>query len=145
MEKSKQVELPKAGDDIYVPGAFYVGHGVDDFSGGLCRIVKVEEKKMKESSSIVVEIAERPGYSCELDYLLENQAKWKRKYGKRRGRQNPDYNPASNADSGQPLDWLLEKCEEHNQKVEFYDTMVYIMSQEHQTQQKPYWHTEVCI
>jgi hypothetical protein len=40
--KTKQNKEPKIGDKIYVPSAYHVYRGEDDFAGGLATINKVE-------------------------------------------------------------------------------------------------------
>jgi len=111
--KKQNKEIPKKGDDIYIGSELYLGHGVDDFSGGLCKIIEIGKSKMymgneglehkfeasKENtklSEIFVEVKERPGHYYNLEHLLENQEKWKKDYGKRRGKPDPDYSPMFN-------------------------------------------------
>lgn len=76
-------ELPKVGDDIYLPGAWYIDHGEDDKAGGLAEVVKVEKE--------MVGVKEFPGSSYNWGYLRDNQEKWKKEYGNNRAHPDPDY------------------------------------------------------
>jgi len=35
------MDLPEVGDKIYIEGAMFLGHGEDDYNGGLATISKV--------------------------------------------------------------------------------------------------------
>ncbi len=83
----------KVGEDVYIPSAFYLSHGEDDFSGGLCKIIEIEEVLPGHK---YIRVKEQPSSQYPYDYLLENQKKWKKEYGKRRGKACPDYSPNSN-------------------------------------------------
>jgi hypothetical protein len=82
----------KAGDDIYLPTSLYLSHGVDDFLGGLCKILKIEE----DSNWKWIEVEEEPGTRHDYKHIVENQEKWAKEYGVRRGRKDPDYDFDSN-------------------------------------------------
>lgn len=96
METNAKYEIPKVGTDLYVPTAFYLGHGRDDFLGGLCQVKNVEEDISAGKKVPFVEFVERPGHSYNLEYLLEKQTELKKEYGDRRGRPDPDYSPEFN-------------------------------------------------
>jgi len=85
-------KLPKKRDKIYVETELYLSHGADDFEGGLCTILKVEQK----DGRVFVTVKERPGWSYDYAYLLEKQGKLKKKYGNRKGRASPDMRYESN-------------------------------------------------
>ncbi|MBU4501352.1 MAG: hypothetical protein KKA79_02075 [Nanoarchaeota archaeon] len=93
MKKTKNLEskLPKIGNDIYVPTSLHLYRGKDDFLGGLCKIVKIEEDYLT-----MVGVEERPGVMYNWEYLKENQKEWKKEYRKRRGTPDPDYRPEFN-------------------------------------------------
>ena len=88
--------LPKIGQDVYIPTALYLGHGVDDFRGGLCRIRKIEFGKSAGKECICIEVEENLGTFYNWKLLQEKQKKLAKEYGKRRGYQDPDYRPEMN-------------------------------------------------
>lgn len=83
---------PRVGDDVYVPSSLYLSHGVDDFRGGLCRIVAVSELLGRP----FVEVEEDPGTLHSWAYLMERQEEWRERYGDRRGHPDPDLRPEFN-------------------------------------------------
>jgi len=88
--------LPKVGDDIYVGSSFYLGHGVDDFRGGLCKVFKVKEGISGSKPTHYVSVKERPGHSYNWEFLAERQDKLKEEHGEARGYSDPDYDPQFN-------------------------------------------------
>lgn len=79
---------PKVGDEIYVYSSYYISHGEDDFHGGLCKIKKViikDSDTILEYNKIFVEVEERPEIEINYTYLMENQKKWKKEFGNKRG------------------------------------------------------------
>lgn len=76
-------DLPKVGEDIYLPGAMYIDHGEDDKAGGLAEVVKVENG--------MIRVREFPGTSYSWSYLRDNQEKWKNEYKNYRAHPDPDY------------------------------------------------------
>jgi len=81
--------FPKVGDDVYVRTSLYIGHGLDDFQGGLCEIIslKIEDRGISYS------VKERPGttyFAYSVDEFWEEQAEMKKTYGKSRGYPDPD-------------------------------------------------------
>lgn len=77
-------ELPKVGDDIYLPGAMYIDHGEDDKAGGLAEVVKVERN--------MISVKEFPGSTYSWGpHMHANQEKWKKEYGDNRAHPDPDY------------------------------------------------------
>jgi hypothetical protein len=101
-QKQKKQRLPKEGDKIYVGTSWYLSHGEDDFEGGIATITKVEvnEKCENPYNRIMVGIKENPGSMHNYTYLMENQAKWKKQFGKQKAHPDPDYSPSSNDDGG---------------------------------------------
>lgn len=84
---------PKIGNDIYIDTSIYVSHGKDDFHGGLCKIIKINKNSILPVDSdnyIMICVEENPGHSYNWNYLIENQEKWKIKFGETRGYQDPD-------------------------------------------------------
>lgn len=93
------IEIPKIGDKIYVPTSLYLGHGMDDFEGGIATISGIVESNSlpkDHSNYYMVRIEERPGAKYNLRYLLENQEKWKKRYGEEIAHPDPDDRPEFN-------------------------------------------------
>ncbi|MEX0816271.1 MAG: hypothetical protein WD027_02400 [Gaiellales bacterium] len=78
---------PRVGDDVYIPSSLYLTHGVDDFRGGLCRIVAIHE----HVGGFFVEVEEDPGTHHNWAHLMERQAEFREQYGESRGHPDPDY------------------------------------------------------
>ncbi len=87
---------PKIGDEIYVPTALYLGHGVDDFEGGLCTISSTYVGVSAGEETLFVEVYERPGIRYNWPILAIRQDELRKEYGERRGHAAPDYDPAFN-------------------------------------------------
>lgn len=86
-------EIPvKVGQDIYLGTEMFLSHGADDFLGGLCKVIEVR----KEYENIWVSVAETKGGYNWTSFLAENQEKWRKEYGTRRGRPDPDLKPEFN-------------------------------------------------
>ena len=83
------------GQDVYVPSSLHLTHGVDDFAGGLCRVVRIDTD-MSPVEIPFVEVEEDPGTLHNWHYLMENQDEWRDRYGDRRGRHDPDFRPEFN-------------------------------------------------
>ena len=81
--------------DVYVPSSLYLTHGDDDFAGGLCRVVRVDNE-LSPNGIPYVEVAEDPGALHNWNYVLEQQDERRERYGDRRGRPDPDYRPEFN-------------------------------------------------
>jgi hypothetical protein len=78
-EQEKQLPpIPAPGDEIYVETSFHTSHPEDDFIGGLCKVVRVEDGDM-----VIVE--EYPGWRHCWGYLGFHQEELKNRYGNRRG------------------------------------------------------------
>lgn len=88
--------LPKIGDDIYVGSAFYIGHGVDDFQGGLCKVSDVEEGTSAGKPAHFITVEERPTTKYNWKFLAEKQEELKKRFGDIRGYRDPDYDPQFN-------------------------------------------------
>jgi len=81
---------PEVGEEIYIPTALYLTHGVDDFLGGLCRIIRVKVGISAGKKTYFIEVEEDPDNLHNWRYILENQERWRREYKDRGGRKNPD-------------------------------------------------------
>lgn len=77
---------PKIGQKIYVGTSWYIDREEDDFDGGLCEIVSFKLEKSIGKPTYFVVVKERPSTSMNYTLLMEDQAKLKKEYGRRRGR-----------------------------------------------------------
>ena len=94
--KTQKQKIPKIGEDVYVPTSLYLGHGVDDFQGGLCEIVNIEPEISAGKTCLFLEVKERPGHSYNWEVLMQEQDQLKNGFGEQRGYQDPDYDPRFN-------------------------------------------------
>lgn len=83
--------LPKVGDQIYVYTSFYIDHGEDDFKGGLCTVLKVEEGISAGKPTHYITVRERPNSAYNWQFLAEKQAGLKKKFGNSKGHADPDF------------------------------------------------------
>lgn len=95
-QNKQKRQMPIAGEDVYIPTSLYLSHGIDDFEGGLCRIIRVSEGISAGEKVPFIEVAERPSYSYNWECLRDGQEKLKKEYGRRRGRRHPDYSSEFN-------------------------------------------------
>jgi hypothetical protein len=89
---------PKVGDEIYVPSAFYLSHGRDDFVGGLARVAAVKLDELGGSTGYWVEVEERPGRQYNWDWLGPQQGKLRAEYKDERAHLDPDMRREFNRD-----------------------------------------------
>jgi len=85
---------PEIGEKIYVPTSLYIGHGEDDFSGGLATIDEIEYSDHLPEDHFnytMVGIKERNGTMYNWLYLFENQDKWAEEYKGQIAHPDPDY------------------------------------------------------
>lgn len=89
--KSKKLKDPLVGDKIYVPSAFYISHGSDDFAGGIATVSKVEKEMSGGEMATFVEIKERPGSSYNwTQFIGPDQDKLKKQYKNQKAHSDPD-------------------------------------------------------
>jgi hypothetical protein len=93
-EPTRDRAKPVVGQDVYIASSLHLTHGEDDFAGGLCRVVRIDEET--SPGLIYVEVEEDPGTLHNWAYLLEHQDQWRGRYGARRGHPDPDYRPEFN-------------------------------------------------
>lgn len=99
--RGKDMNFPKVGQRIYLPTALYLSHGKDDFDGGKCVVSKI---KIEDSlpaghpNRVFFAVEENPGhlYSWEHYGNINTQRKYKKQYGNRKGKRDPDYRPEFN-------------------------------------------------
>jgi len=84
----KDIHDYKVGDDIYLPSEYYVGHGADDFHGGLCEIVEIDTRNPAKP---MIRVAEQPGLSwTNLAMLIKEQDKLREQFDDQRGYMDPE-------------------------------------------------------
>lgn len=82
----------KKGNKLYIPSAYYIDRGWDDFEGGLATIESFDiSKTLPEDhyNSIFISFKESPS-SYNYRYVLENQEKWKQEYADKIAHPSPD-------------------------------------------------------
>ena len=91
--------VPKVGETIYVPSAWYLSHGKDDFAGGKATVTKVEVSRYTDRDGepiVCICIKERPGTEYNWKTLEPQQEKLKVEYGDQVAHPDPDDSPESN-------------------------------------------------
>ena len=96
MKKKYAKPLPKVGEDIYIEGAMYLSHGIDDYNGGLAKVSKVKKGISGGEDTHYVSVEELPGHSWNWEYLAEEQDDLKKEYKKQRAHPDPDNSAESN-------------------------------------------------
>jgi hypothetical protein len=86
-------QIPQIGQQVYVPSAFYIDHGRDDFAGGLATIIEVV---LRGTGRYYVTVAENPHCQYSWEYLRDSQEEWAKEYGEGRAHPDPDLHPDSN-------------------------------------------------
>jgi hypothetical protein len=95
LEHQPPVRTPTKGEKIYVPTAWYIDHGEDDFEGGVATIKDIHLNKHLPDHHVnymMVSIEERPGTQYNWRNLLEHQEEWKDRYKDQIAHPDPDYN-----------------------------------------------------
>lgn len=87
-----RTDVPKVGDELYVPTKLYLSRGCDDVLGGRAKVCKVEIKL----SITWVYVEEHPGHGYNWEFLQADQEKLRLEYGDQRARPNPDNDPSAN-------------------------------------------------
>ncbi len=92
---------PKIGEDVYLPTSLYLSRGRDDFIGGLCQISRIIDRRNDDSEILdinrfMVETVERPYHQYNWYFLIKDEKKNIERYGDKRGRPDPDYDPRFN-------------------------------------------------
>ncbi|HCC23077.1 TPA: hypothetical protein DF272_02760 [Candidatus Falkowbacteria bacterium] len=87
-----ELQIPRIGDDIYVPAEIFLDHGQDDCRGGLAAVLKVEIRNRGGVNYHIVEVEPFPGveYNWELS-LAPDQAALKARFGSGRAGSDPDH------------------------------------------------------
>lgn len=89
--------LPKVGDEVYVPSAFYISRGRDDVCGGRATVERIEERADWGDQNrwwiYVHEVPDR-GYNWAL--ISRDQERLRREYAGKVAHPCPDDHPSSN-------------------------------------------------
>ena len=83
--------VPKAGQEIYVPSAWYLSRGRDDICGGKA---KVERTEFKFHTRWVYVVGISKGFNWAI--IGEDQAKMADEYGEQQAHPCPDDHPSAN-------------------------------------------------
>ena len=84
--KVPKVQLPKVGQQIYVPTSLYIDRGEDDVQGGLATIERIE----KNHGTTWIYVKEVPGRGYNLACLVEEQDDLKKEFGRKKAHPDPD-------------------------------------------------------
>lgn len=87
-------DVPKVGDEIYVPTSRYLSHGVDDKVGGLATVKSV--RFSKGSNTHFVAVNEVSGEYNWENYLASRQKELEEMFGNQRAFPDPDDRPEFN-------------------------------------------------
>lgn len=97
--KNNTPKEPKVGDKIYVPSAYYVYRGENDFDGGLATITIVEPSKHLPKDHFnywMIGIDSRPNTMYNWRNLMKEQDELKLEYEGKVAKPNPDLSPEFN-------------------------------------------------
>jgi hypothetical protein len=86
----------RKGDVIYVETELYLGHGVDDFRGGLAELSEMQEGKSKGQTVLYVRVVQQPDTLHNWHYLAAEQKKLRAEHGKGWAYPDPDHRPEFN-------------------------------------------------
>jgi hypothetical protein len=96
------IRKPIIGEKIYVPSAYHVYRGKNDFEGGLATIDSIEYSKFLPEDHInyiMVGVKERKGVMSNWRMLLEKQKQLKKEYKDKIAHADPDLRPQFNDDN----------------------------------------------
>ena len=72
-ERQANMKVPQIGDIIYVRGAMSMGHGHDDYEGGMATVSAVKQGISGGASVNFVSVEEIPNRSFNWDQFLANE------------------------------------------------------------------------
>ncbi len=81
----------RQGDVIYIGTELYLGHGRDDFRGGLAEVSEVQEGKSKGQPVLYIRVVQQPDTLHNWRYLAAEQKKLRAGHGKDWAHADPDY------------------------------------------------------
>jgi hypothetical protein len=93
---SGRVPQLRAGDVIYVDTELYLGHGRDDFRGGLAEVTGFRPEISAGKPTPFVRITQQPDSWHNWAYLAEKQQKLRAEFGKNWAYPDPDDRPEFN-------------------------------------------------
>ena len=88
-------ELQK-GDVIYIGTELYLGHGRDDFRGGLAEVSDVRQEKSKGQLTPFVRVVQQPDTLHNWKLLASEQKELRKRHGKDWAHPDPDDRPEFN-------------------------------------------------
>jgi hypothetical protein len=86
----------REGDVIYVETELYIGHGCDDFCGGLAEVIEVRQEKSKGQLTPFVRVVQQPDSLHNWKMLAEGQKELRRRHGISWAHPDPDNRPEFN-------------------------------------------------
>ena len=91
-----QVPELRRGDVIYIDTELYIGHGRDDFRGGLAEVFECNMKKSKGRSIPFIRVAQQLDTWHNWRELASMQKKLREEFGKSWAHPDPDERPEFN-------------------------------------------------
>lgn len=86
----------RKGDVIYIGTELYLGHGRDDFRGGLAEVMDVRQEKSKGQLTPFVRVVQQPDTLHNWKLLASEQKEHRRQHGKSWAHPDPDNRPEFN-------------------------------------------------
>jgi hypothetical protein len=86
----------RAGDVIYIGTELYLGHGRDDFRGGLAEVMDVRQEKSKGQLTPFVRVAQQLDTLHNWKLLASEQKEHRQRHGKSWAHPDPDDRPEFN-------------------------------------------------
>jgi hypothetical protein len=80
----------QSGDVIYIGTELYLGHGRDDFRGGLAEVTEVRQEKSKGQPTPFIRVAQEPDTLHNWKILALEQKKLRAEFGKSWAHPDPD-------------------------------------------------------
>ena len=84
------------GDVIYIGTELYLGHGRDDFRGGLAEVMDVRQEKSKGQLTPFVRVVQQPDTIHNWKLLASEQKEHRQRHGKSWAHPDPDHRPEFN-------------------------------------------------
>jgi hypothetical protein len=91
-----QVPELRQGDVIYIGTELYLGHGRDDFRGGLAEVSEIRQDISKRQPTPFVRVVQQPDTLHNWKILASEQKVLRQKHGKSWAHPDPDYRPEFN-------------------------------------------------
>jgi len=91
-----RVPALRAGDVIYIGTELYLGHGRDDFRGGLAEVSEVRQDVSKGQPTPFVRVLQQMDALHNWKLLASEQKEHRQRHGKSWAHPDPDYRPEFN-------------------------------------------------